>query len=79
MALNRIKMSGGELYKLGYEAHYIANRLDIAYALYNKILDEFPNTAEAGYASRQVINITSKYPDIIPNIDEADVAVEIGL
>ena len=57
-------MESSELYKIAYDVHYKEKNLEIAYALYNKILTDFPNSQEASYAKTQISNIEV----ILPNI-----------
>jgi len=73
------RLTSVELYKLSYDAHYSSNRLDVAYALYNRVIEEFPNSTEARYAAQQIPNITSRNPGITPNVEEANTAIETGV
>ena len=70
--------NGESLYQLAYDAHYKHKKFDLAYALYNKVIEIFPGSYQAVNAAVQINNITSNYPDTVPNIDEANLTIEAG-
>ncbi len=50
-------MTSAELYKQAYDSHYKAKDLDAAEAGYEQVLEEYPDSPEAGYAKSQLENI----------------------
>ena len=72
-------LNSKELYKLAYDAHYNYRRYDVAYTLYNKVIEEYPGTDEAKYASQQLSNIMRECPSVTPNNDDANIAIDTGV
>lgn len=60
----------GKLYSQAYNLHYNSGKLDVAYALYNRIIELYPDSEDANSAKFQINDIKKKYPDITPAHDE---------
>lgn len=56
-------ISANESYKIAYEAHYKKKNLNMAYALYQQILENYPNTDEVKYAKQQLSNLEKHCED----------------
>jgi tetratricopeptide (TPR) repeat protein len=49
--------TSSDLYKHAYALHYTSNNYDEALECYNQLINEFPDSEEAGYAKTQIRNI----------------------
>jgi rubrerythrin len=49
--------TSGKLYSKAHDIHYLDKNIDRAYWLYKQIIDDFPDSKEAGYAKTQIQNI----------------------
>ncbi len=53
-------MDSKSIYKNAYSIHYKEKNFDKALPLYQKIIEDFPNSAEAGYAKSQIDNVKNE-------------------
>jgi uncharacterized protein YbjQ (UPF0145 family) len=64
-----IEHNSESYYKMAYGLHYDNKDYEPAFVLYEKILTDFPDSKEAGYAKTQIENIKQHLPDIVVNED----------
>lgn len=71
--MNTNEMSSWDLYKLGYDEHYEYKRYEVAYAIYNKVIELFPDSNEANFAKQE---ITSLPRNTVPDYKEAAISID---
>lgn len=65
----------GRQYAAAYDIHYGSNDLREAFKLYRKIMTDYPDTKEAGYAKSQIQNIVSI---IVPKEERLEIQMDLA-
>lgn len=69
-------IEAGKLYAIAYAAHYMAQDLRQAFALYRSLMATHAGTPEAGYSRAQILNIAQA---VVPREQLFDAQVDLAL
>ena len=70
--------TSNEIYNIGYEAQYKKKNPLAANAIYNKLIELYPDSKEAGYAKSQIQNIKVDVEKLSPTIETCDDYAQIA-
>ena len=72
---NKLSSEASRQYASAYDAHYTAKEIDKAFALYEHIISDHPDTREAGYSRSQIQNIVNA---VVPKKEIMDSLLELA-
>jgi hypothetical protein len=72
---NNLSTEAGRQYASAYNAHYTTKEIDKAFALYEHIISDHPDTREAGYSRSQIQNIVNA---VVPKKEIMDSLLELA-